>query len=132
MGFPSGSNGKKSACSLRDLGSIPGLGRYPGEGKGNPLQYSGLENSMDCIAHGVTKSRTQLSDFYFQAPRKQRQKVPPTLMIVNWRDLYTIYMEKAQRDPCSCYRKFLIRFLKEVRSCGNKKKEWTVRKQEGP
>ena len=41
-------------------------------------------------------------------------------------------MEKAQRDPCSCYRKFLTRFLKEVRSCGLKKKEWTVRKQEGP
>ena len=45
-----------------DLGSIPGLGRSPGEGKGYPLQYSGLENSMDYIAHGVTKSRTRLSD----------------------------------------------------------------------
>ena len=45
--------------------SIPGLGRSPGEGKGYPLPYSGLENSMDCIAHGVPKSRTQLSDFHF-------------------------------------------------------------------
>ena len=45
--------------------SIPGLGRSPGEGKGYPLQYFGLENSMDCIVHGVTKSRTQLSDFHF-------------------------------------------------------------------
>ena len=44
-----------------------GLGRCPGEGKGYPLQYSGLENSMDCIVHGVTKSRTQLSDFHFLA-----------------------------------------------------------------
>ena len=44
--------------------SIPVLGRAPGEGKGYPLQYSGLENSMDCIVHGVTKSRTQLSDFH--------------------------------------------------------------------
>ena len=47
-----------------DLGSIPGLGRFPGEGKGYPLQYSGLENSMDSILHGVTKSRTRLSDFH--------------------------------------------------------------------
>ena len=51
---------------MRDLGSIPGLGRSPGEGKGYPLQYSGLENSIDCIIHGVTKSWTQLSDFDFQ------------------------------------------------------------------
>ena len=48
---------------MGDLGSIPGLGRSPGEGKGYPLQYSGLDNSMDCIVHGVTKSQTQLSDF---------------------------------------------------------------------
>ena len=44
---------------------IPGLGRLPGIGRGYPLQYSGLENSMDCIVHGVTKSRTRLSDFHF-------------------------------------------------------------------
>ena len=49
-----------------DLGLIPGLGRSPGEGKGYPLQYSGLENSRDCIVHGVTKSQTQLSDCRFQ------------------------------------------------------------------
>ena len=47
-----------------DLGSIAGLGKSPGEGKDYPLQYSGLENSMDCIVHGVTKSRTQLNDFF--------------------------------------------------------------------
>ena len=64
LGFPCGSAGKESACNVGDLGSIPGLGRYPGEGKGNPLQYSGLENSMDCIVHGVAKSRTQLSDLH--------------------------------------------------------------------
>ena len=63
VGFPCGSAGKESACSGRALGSIPGLGRSPGEGKGYPLQYSGLETSMDCIVHGVTKSRTCLSDF---------------------------------------------------------------------
>ena len=61
MGFPSGSTGKESACNAGDLGLIPGLGKPPGEGKGYPLQYSGLENSTDCIVHGVAKSRTQLS-----------------------------------------------------------------------
>ena len=65
MGFPDSSAGKESACNVRDLGSIPGLGRCPGEGKDYPLQYSGLENSMDHIVHGVTKSQTRLSDFYF-------------------------------------------------------------------
>ena len=65
QGFPGGSAGKESVCNVEDLGSIPGLGRSPGEGKGYSLQYSGLENSMDCIVHGVTKSQTQLSDCHF-------------------------------------------------------------------
>ena len=56
LGFPCGLAGKESACNVGDLGFIPGLGRFPGEGKGYPLQYSGLENSMDCIVHGVAKS----------------------------------------------------------------------------
>ena len=56
VGFLCGSAGKKSICNEGDLCSIPGLGRSPGEGKGYTLQYSGLENSMDCIVHGVTKS----------------------------------------------------------------------------
>ena len=65
-GFPGGSAGKESACNAGYLGSIPGLGKSPGEGNGYPLQYSDLENSMDCSCdHGVTKSRTQLSDFHF-------------------------------------------------------------------
>ena len=57
-GFPGSSAGKESACNSGDMGSIPGLGRSPGEGKGYPLQSSGLENSMDCIVHGVAKSQT--------------------------------------------------------------------------
>ena len=65
MGFPGGSDGKESACNARDLGLIPGVGRSPGEGKGSPLQDSGLENPMDYTAHGVSKSRTRLSDFHF-------------------------------------------------------------------
>ena len=58
LGFLCGSAGKESACNVRDLGSSPGLGRFPGEGKGYPLQYSGLENSNDCIVRGVAKSQT--------------------------------------------------------------------------
>ena len=65
MGFLDGSDGKESACSAGDLVSIPGLGRYPGEGNGYPLQYSGLKNSMDCIVHGVAKSWTRLSNFHY-------------------------------------------------------------------
>ena len=63
--FSGGPDGKESTCNARDLGSIPGLGRSPGEGNGYPLQYSGLENPMDCVVYRVTKSRTQLSDFHF-------------------------------------------------------------------
>ena len=65
MGFSCGSAGKESACGMGDLGLIPGLGRSPGEGKAYPFQYSGLENSTDCIVHGVAKSQTWLSDFHF-------------------------------------------------------------------
>ena len=66
MGFPCGSAGKESACNVGGLGLIPGLGSSPGEGNGHPLQCSGLENSMDCLVPGVTKSQTRLSDFHFQ------------------------------------------------------------------
>ena len=65
-GLPCGSAGKESACNVGDLGSIPGLGRSPGEGNGYPLQYSGLENSMDCVVHGVAKSQTRLRDFDYR------------------------------------------------------------------
>ena len=70
MGFPGGADGKESACSVGNPGSIPGSGRYPGEGNGNPLQYSCLENPMDgeawqATVHEVAKSRTRLSNFTF-------------------------------------------------------------------
>ena len=65
LGFPFGSAGKESACNDRDLRSTPGLKRSPGEVKGYPLQYSCLENSMDCRVHGVAKSRTRLNDFNY-------------------------------------------------------------------
>ena len=70
MGFPGGSEVKASACNVGDLGLIPGLGRSPGEGNGNPLKYSCLENPMDrgawwATVYGVAKSRTRLSDFTY-------------------------------------------------------------------
>ena len=65
LGFPCGSTGKESSCHAGALGSIPGLGRSPGERKGYPLQYSGLENSMDGIIHEVAKSWTWLCDCHF-------------------------------------------------------------------
>ena len=78
-GFPCGSAGKESACNVGDLGLIPGLGRSPGEGKGSPLQYSGLENSMDCTVNGVSKSQTRLSDFHSLT---QMSRMQP------WKDTY--------------------------------------------
>ena len=73
MGFPDSTVGKEFTCDagdIRDMGSIPGLGRSPGEGNGNPLQYSCLKNPMDggtwqATVHGVSKSLTQLSNFTF-------------------------------------------------------------------
>ena len=70
LGFPAASDGKVSPCNVRDQGSIPGSGRSPGEGNGNPLQYSCLENPMHrgawwATGHRVTKSLTRLSDFTF-------------------------------------------------------------------
>ena len=69
-GFPGGSDGKESTCSVGDPGLTPGSGKSPGEGNGYPLQYSCLENPMDggawqATVHGVSKSQTQLSDFTF-------------------------------------------------------------------
>ena len=75
LGFPCGSAGKESTCNVGDLRSIPGLGRCPGEGKSYPLQYPGLENSMDFIVHGgVAKSWTQLSDFHFLFSKAWRRE----------------------------------------------------------
>ena len=66
LGFPCGSAGKEFACNVGDLGSIPGLGRSPGEGKGYPIQYSGLENSMDCIVPWGRRVRHDWATFTSQ------------------------------------------------------------------
>ena len=71
LGFPGGSAGKESSCNVGDLSSIPGLGRSPGEGYDNPLQYSCLENSMDY--HGVAENRMQLSNFHFHVDSEVNQ-----------------------------------------------------------
>ena len=69
LGFPCGSAGKESACNAGDLGLIPGLGRFPGNGNGYPPQYSGLENSMDCTwSRKKSNTTEQLSLFTVNAP----------------------------------------------------------------
>ena len=104
MGFSAGSDSKKSACSAGDLGSIPGSGRSPGEGNGNPLQYSCLENSMNrrawwAAVHGVVKSWTWLSNFH----------------LVN-RDLRYLLVEslpgKKMNLSCSCWALLLSQGVK--------------------
>ncbi|KAB0368363.1 hypothetical protein FD755_020129, partial [Muntiacus reevesi] len=87
LGFSCGSAGKESARNVGDLGSVPGLGRSPGEGKDYPFQYSGLENSMDCVVCGVAKSWTRLSDFH------QFATVPAILYSDIWSD------HSFQTDP---------------------------------
>ena len=73
-----GSAGKESACHVGGLSSIPGLGRSPGEGKGYPLQDSGLENYMDCIVHGVAKSQTRLNDIHVKQNQNPLAKTQNT------------------------------------------------------
>ena len=67
LGFSHSSVGKESACDTEDPSSIPGSGKSTGEGNGYPLQYSGLENFMDCVVHGVAESWTQRIDFHFHS-----------------------------------------------------------------
>ena len=76
MSFPGGSAGKESTFSVEDLGSVSGLGRSPGDGNGYPLQYSSLENSMDCVIHWVTQSQTRLSDHSGAGNAREPGSVP--------------------------------------------------------
>ena len=73
--LPGGSEGTESACNAEDPGSVPGLGKSPRGGLGNPFQYSGLENSMDCIVHGVAKSQTWPNDFHFAWSELDKNKI---------------------------------------------------------
>ena len=85
--IPCGSVGKISPCQTGDLGSIPGLGRSPGEGRGCPFQYSGLENSIECIVHGVTKSRAWLNNFRFTSLHKTKS---------NWKQCVMDHLEVVE------------------------------------
>ena len=99
---------KESTCNVEDLGLIPGLGRSPGEGKVYPFQYSGLENSLDCIAYGVAKSRTQLGDFHFSLRDVSMSKFGPRMgrFSIGHRDFAgnecefsdTIHVKNTHRD----------------------------------
>ena len=91
QGFRRGSDGQEFSCNVGDLGSIPGLGRSPRGGHGNPLQYSCLENAMDrgawwATVHGVAKSQTRLSDFTFFL-NKRILKIRTSLFEI-WYQLY--------------------------------------------
>ena len=96
MDFPCGSAGKKSAYNVGNRGSIPRLGRCPGEGNSYPLQYSGLENSV----HGVSKSRTKLSNFHFHGSRPEmlssQEKSFVTIMVV------CVHAKSLQLWPTLC------------------------------
>ena len=90
LGLPDSSVGKESACNAGDLGSILGLGRSPGEEKGYPLQHSGLENFLNCIVHGVSKSWTRLSNW----------------TELNWRKIIKNMSERWRKEavsPVSCW-----------------------------
>ena len=100
MGFPAGSDGKESACSVGDLCLIPGIGRSPGEGNGNQLQHCGLENPMDrgacrAIVYGVARSQTQLSDF--QWGHYPRGNLAPDLdstgKALDWVNLFHVHIQ---------------------------------------
>ena len=115
LGFPGGSAGKESAHNAGDLGSIPGVGRSPGEGKGYPLQCSGLENFMVCIVHGVAKSRHDWVTFTFRhgpwfywTPMVLWESQPPESKIKTsncFREVYTAILEEI--DPVMEIRKLL-------------------------
>ena len=109
LGFPCDSTGKESTCNAGDLGSIPELGRSPGEGNGYPLQHSGLENSMDCIVHGVVKSWTRLNNFHFHfLVHIIKAMVFPVVMY--WCESWTIKKAQCWRTDAFklwCWRRLL-------------------------
>ena len=87
--FPDSWVGKDSASNAGNPRSIPGLGRSAGEGLGYPLQYSGLENSMDCIVHGVTKNQTQLSNIHFTS----LYLITTKILCLQWLNQFFLFLE---------------------------------------
>ena len=91
--FPGSSAGKESSCNMGNPSLIPGLGRSPGKGNSHPLQYSGLESSVNCIVHGVAKSQAWLSDFHFK-----KQKLALILLNIYWTDYLHEYITYNSRN----------------------------------
>ena len=103
LGFPCGSAGKESPCNVGDLGSIPGLGRSPGEGNGCPLQYSSLGNSNNYIVYGVAKSQTGLIYFYFHVRVYRKKHNIPRFLAFNpgtHRGRLETYSPQTRGDYC--------------------------------
>ena len=105
MGFTDSSVGKEPTCNAGGPGSIPGLGKSPGEGKAYPLQCSGLENSMDCIVHGVAKSWTQLSNFHFHCSQHT--------IVQLWKNPNSQFLLETKRKEWTIHSKFW--FLRRLR-----------------
>ena len=117
LGFPCGSAGKESPYNAGDLGSISGLGRSPGEGKGYPLQYSGLEKSMDCKVYVVAKSWTRLSHFHLhmasRVARERSFKLSLSFSAYSKEELFLYLLLSLLKHHCGnfCYSNFLILFI---------------------
>ena len=103
MGFPCGSAGKESTCNAGDPGLNPGSGRSSGEGKGYPLQYLGLENSMECIVHGGAKSRTPPSDFHFTFTQRSSLPCPSFFS--------SAFFQKKKKETNFKYSEYFVRIL---------------------
>ena len=106
VGFPGGSDGKESACSARDPGSIPGSGRSPGEGKGNSLQYSCLENSMDrgawrATVHGVKRVRHDSRLNHHHPGLYSLQNSEAHLLNYSNQNVSRLYQESLERQKSS-------------------------------
>ena len=118
MDFPDNSVGKESTCNAGDPGLIPGSGRSPGEGKGYPLQYSGLENSMDCIVHGIEKSWTRLSNFHLHLQCVLHldywihQWMTQALRVLPYTEVWDWWFYKA--SPYSCRTSLQVCFPQEI------------------
>jgi len=113
-GFPVSSVGKESTCNAGDPVSIPGLGRSPGEGKGYPLRYSGLED-QDYTVHGVTKSQTQLSDFHIYFYRNFKKCCKLTIRYFTREKIDTHLLSKS--FTFFKYRDRMIEEQTEVEKC---------------
>ena len=114
MSFPCSSAGKGSAYNVGDLDLIPALGRASGEGKGYPLYYSGLENSMDCIVSGVTKGQTLLTGFHFTVDDTVG-RLKFIFQVQTMQRMFTIFKQISQH----IYVRISLEYIARNRSAGS-------------